>query len=126
MDTLKRTWLTGTLLALGGTAHAERVCERYVNQMGDEYQITREGPDLAVLEYLNSALRQSPGHEVCVEHEGVQIVVTTRINGAPDEAGERVTVKHLTDEWVAFPPYIDVADGSSGFIELRRGEFHGM
>jgi len=114
----------GLAMSLAAWHAAAEGLPRYVEQSGDEYQLTRESEDLAVVEYLNGAAQMSPGHDVHLTHDGVTVRVRTDLNVGAGGA-ERIVVEPEGDWW-ADPPSLDVVDGTRGVVILRRGEWLGM
>ena len=114
------------ILALIASPAAAQTIEApaYVNAGGDEYQITQEAPDMAVLEYLNDSSRMSNGWGGMLAHGDAWVEVSTTIN--VDGERERVIIRDVAPGWVAEDTHMDVADGERGVIVLRRGQFMGM
>lgn len=97
---------------------------RYVERNGDELQLTRETEDRAVVWFLNSDVRQSPGGVTHLYHDGLEVAVRITVN-YEEGTSERMTVR-APDGWWAYPEYLDLEDGTQGVIYLMRGEFQGM
>lgn len=102
------------LLLMAAPAAAQ---DNYHMQLGDEYQLTREGEHVAVLDYLNSDARMSPGHDVDLAHDGLAVVVHTDVNA--NGSAERITIT-APDGWHVEPPFLDVEDGQGGTLILSR------
>jgi len=119
-----RATITAALLAMPSAAWGQGPeTPRYVFQQGDEYQLTLEAPDLAVLEYLNGPANMSPGGQVVLHHDGLTVSTRTVINYSGGL--ERLYVDAPAGWW-ADPEFVDVADGEMTHVILRRGEWSGM
>jgi len=110
------------LAAPPGPARAEPAA--LVMSSGDTYALTRHGEDVAILEYHNHAASLSPGGYVALEDGDLEVETWTDINAGTD-AAERLRVTP-PEGWTAFPPEIDVPDGETSRVILRRGEWNGM
>jgi hypothetical protein len=115
-----RASLAATLLATAAAAEPPA----FVMRSGDTYALTRQSADVAILEYHNHAASLSPGGDVALHHDGLEVETWTDINAGAD-AAERLRVTP-PEGWTAFPPEIDVPDGETGRVVLRRGDWNGM
>jgi len=97
----------------------------------DRFTMERMAEDFAYVEYHNSEAQksgyfpreleeQSPGSFSDTLTVRIEMLINAGLNDA------EVLVVHPPAGWVAIPDRIEVVDGDTDIIELRRGEWRGM
>lgn len=91
------------------------------NAAPDEFSLTKHSDVHAVVEYHNSAARSSGKFPQTLTDTDLTVEIRVHVSEGPE------TLEVIPpDGWVAMPPFLDVLDGETGTVELRRGEYLGF
>lgn len=89
-----------------------------VYRQGDTYELTRITLDYAELVFHNGAAMLSPGGEVPLAHDGLEVLTVTLVNFGP--GGREALIVLPPPGWRAEPPEAHVLDGETVKVRLFR------
>jgi len=87
----------------------------------DEFSLTRESDNLAIVEYWNADPPNSAHFPETLTDGDLTVEISVHISSGPE-----TLIVTPPEGWVAIPPSVVVTDGETGTVELRRGEYLGF